>query len=120
MEEEPPSTRTIQRKLKLYDPYILVKGNEGAHIARQLLKAAGQKIKSPFILAIVEIDTHILDIIVIDSTTNLPLGRLYLSCAIDVQTRANVGYYISMLPPSATTTLAVLKNMLLRPSQGLP
>lgn len=116
--EEPPSTRTIQRKLKLYDPYKLIKATEGTRIANQTLKAAGRKIKSPFILAIVEIDTHILDIIVIDSTTNLPLGRPFLSCAIDVETRANVGYYISMLPPSATTTLALLKNMLLRPSQG--
>ena len=120
MKEEPPSTRTIQRKLKLYDPYILIKGNEGAHTARQLLKAAGRKTKSPFILSLVEIDTHILDIIIIDSTTKLPLGRPYLSCAIDVHTRAIVGYYICMLPPSATTTLALLKNMLLRPSQNLP
>lgn len=120
IQENPPSRRTIQRKLKQYDPYKLIKATEGTRIANQTLKAAGRKMKSPFILAIVEIDTHILDIIIIDSTTNLPLGRPYLSCAIDVHTRAIVGYYISMLPPSATTTLALLKNMLLRPSQNLP
>ncbi|EXR62891.1 Mu transposase C-terminal domain-containing protein [Acinetobacter baumannii] len=120
IQENPPSRRTIQRRLKQYDPYKLIKATEGTRIANQTLKAAGRKMKSPFILAIVEIDTHILDIIIIDSTTNLPLGRPYLSCAIDVHTRAIVGYYISMLPPSATTTLALLKNMLLRPSQNLP
>lgn len=120
IQENPPSRRTIQRRLKQYDPYKLIKATEGTRIANQTLKAAGRKMKSPFILAIVEIDTHILDIIIIDSTTNLPLGRPYLSCAIDVHTRAIVGYYISMLPPSATTTLALLKKMLLRPSQNLP
>ena len=75
---------------------------------------------SPFALYMVEIDTHYLDVIVIDPKTNIALGRPFLACAIDTHTRAIVGTYISMYPPSATTTLAVIKDMITRPNQDLP
>lgn len=67
----------------------------------------------------VEIDTHYLDIIVIDPITHQVLGRPYLACAIDVYSRVIVGTYISMFPPSAMTTLAVIKDMITRPNHGL-
>lgn len=68
----------------------------------------------------VEIDTHYLDIIVIDPKTKTALGRPFLACAIDVYSRTIVGTYINMYPPSAATTLEVIKDMITRPNQKLP
>ena len=115
-----PSLRTIQRRINKLDPYVVLRAKKGARIANNILKAAGEKIYSPFFLALVEIDTHTLDIFVIEIESKQIMGRPFLTCAIDVHTRCIVGYYVCMLPANATKTLAVLKQMLLRPHQNFP
>jgi putative transposase len=62
-------------------------------------------------------DTHEIDCIILDKNGNV-LGRPQLCIAIDVYTRAIVGWHLCMLPPSATKTLLTLKNMLMRPHLG--
>ncbi|MCH7333986.1 Mu transposase C-terminal domain-containing protein [Acinetobacter modestus] len=115
-----PSKRTIQRYIEKLDPYLVTKIKKGSRVARKTFQASGQSCPSPFALYMVEIDTHYLDIIVIDPVTHQVLGRPYLACAIDVHSRVIVGTYISMFPPSALTTLAVIKDMITRPNRGLP
>ena len=113
-----PSERTIYRRFKRIDPYIVVKNKNGSKEANRKFKASGQSLISYGLLAIVEIDTHEIDCIIIDQNGNV-LGRPQLCIAIDVYTRAIVGWHLCMLPASATKTLLVLKNMLMRPHQGL-
>ncbi|BAP35773.1 hypothetical protein AS4_08330 [Acinetobacter guillouiae] len=115
-----PSLRSIQRYIKKLDPYRILKAKKGGRIAKKSFQASGRSLLSPFALYMVEIDTHYLDVIVIDPKTNIALGRPFLACAIDTHTRAIVGTYISMYPPSAGTTLAVIKDMVTRPNQELP
>lgn len=115
-----PSLRTIERRIKCLDPFLIINAKKGSRTAKKLFKAAGQSIISPTVLALVEIDTHYLDIIIIDDKTGAILGRPFLSCAIDVYTRAIVGTYVSLYPPSALTTMCVVRNMITRHYQGLP
>jgi transposase InsO family protein len=115
-----PTLRTIQRRIAILDPYVVLRAKQGTRAANNALKAADEKIISPFFTSLVEIDTHTLDIFIIESESKQVLGRPFLTCAIDVHTRCIVGYYLCMLPANATKTLAVLKQMLLRAHQGLP
>lgn len=115
-----PSARTIRRKLAAIDPFLLIRIKKGHIAAEQAARAAGKMITSSRPLFIVQIDTHYLDIFVVDPDTMEVLGTPYLVCAIDVRTRCVVGVYISMFPPSALTTLGALKDMLTRPNRGLP
>ncbi|WP_375591692.1 Mu transposase C-terminal domain-containing protein [Chitiniphilus eburneus] len=115
-----PSERTIRRKLAAIDPFLLIRIKKGHIAAEQAARAAGKMITSSRPLFIVQIDTHYLDIFVVDPGTMEVLGTPYLVCAIDVRTRCVVGVFISMFPPSATTTLGALKDMLTRPNRGLP
>lgn len=115
-----PSLRMIQRYINKLDPYVVMKVKQGSRIAQKHFQAAGISTPSPFVLYYVEIDTHYLDIIIIDLETGEPLGRPFLVCAIDVHTRVIVGTFISMFPPSAMTTLAVIRDMITRPNRGLP
>lgn len=112
-----PAKRTIYRRFKRLDPYIVVKNKKGSREANRIFKASGQSLISPGLLAIVQIDTHEIDCIILDKIGNI-LGRPQLSIAIDVFTRAIVGWHLCMLPPSATKTLLTLKNMLMRPHLG--
>jgi hypothetical protein len=51
---------------------------KGSRVARKYFQAAGISTPSPFALYTVEIDTHYLDIIVIDPETGRALGRPFL------------------------------------------
>lgn len=115
-----PCLRTIERRINRLDPYVVINAKKGSSTARKLLKAAGQSIISPTVMALVEIDTHYLDIIIIDDITGAILGRPFLSCAIDIYTRVIVGIYINLYPPSALTTMCVIRDMITRPQRGLP
>ena len=118
-----PSERTIARRFERLDPYIVFKNKKGAKEANKKFKASGQSLVSPGLLAIVQMDTHEIDCIILDKNGNV-LGRPELCIAIDIYTRAIVGWHLCMLPPSATKTLLTLKNMLMRPhldkTGGLP
>jgi putative transposase len=115
-----PSQRAIQRCIAKLDPFVELKVKKGSRVARKFFQAAGIGSPSPFAVYTVEIDTHYLDIIVVDPETGEVLGRPFLACAIDTYSRAVVGTYISMFPPSALTTLAVIKDMVTRQNRELP
>ncbi len=113
-----PSVRTIQRRISQIDPYVTTRARQGELAAQRYVRASGKKIVALFALASVEIDTHYLDILIIDPDTGEVLGRPYLICIIDVKTRVVVGTHLSLYPPSAVTSLAALKDMLLK--YGIP
>lgn len=118
-----PSRRTIQRRIADLDPYVVMRARQGEHVAQRYVRSAGRTLRSYTALTIVQIDTHLLDVLVIDEITGEPLGRPYLICIIDIATRMVVGRFVSLFPPSATTTLAALKYMLLMygiPAQIVP
>ncbi len=69
-----PSERTIYRRFERLDPYVVSKNKNGLRAASKKFKASGQSFKSPGLLAIVEIDTHLIDCIILDKNGNI-LGR---------------------------------------------
>lgn len=54
-------------------------------------------------LDVVQIDHTPMDIVVVDDLYRQPLGKPYLTLAIDVATRSILAFVISFVPPSATT-----------------
>jgi putative transposase len=59
-------------------------------------------------LAVVQIDHSPTDVIVLEGTTRRPLGRPWITLAIDVHTRMVVGFHLSMFNPSAFAAGACL------------
>jgi putative transposase len=114
------SLRTVQRRIRKLDPFEVVRARKGPQAALRFARASGTKIISPRPLLFVMIDTHCVDVLVIDPDTGEIIGRPYLVCILDVRTRAIVGFHVSMRAPSAITTLAAMKSMLRRGNHGLP
>lgn len=85
----------------------------GAEVARNKYRTVMGGLKVSQILERVEIDHTPLDLIVIDSTTMLPLGRAWLTLALDKYSRMVVGFYISFNSPSSYAVLQCLKQMIL-------
>lgn len=113
-----PTRRTIQRRISQLDPYVVVRARRGEHAAQRYARSTGRTLHSYTALTIVQIDSHTLDVIVIDDVTGEPIGRPYLVCIVDIATRMIVGYHVSLFPPSATTTLAAMAHMLT--TYGIP
>ncbi|RZK16349.1 MAG: hypothetical protein EOO43_14585, partial [Flavobacterium sp.] len=114
-----PSVRTIQRRLALIDPYDVTKSKGGKISYERKLRASGRKINSSELMSIVEIDTHRLDVLVIDKSSNEVLGRPWLTMIIEIKTRVIVGVHVGMFAPSTITVLAAFKDMLTRPNREL-
>jgi putative transposase len=55
-------------------------------------------------LDLVQIDHSKLDVIVVDEEQRLPIGRPWITLAIDVYSRMVLGFYISLDPPGAIGT----------------
>src|SRR5690606_15997941 len=69
----------------------------------KFMPAAGKFPNADFPLAVVQIDHTPADIILVDDKHRKPIGRPWLTLAIDVYSRMIVGYYLSFDAPSATS-----------------
>jgi putative transposase len=61
----------------------------------------------------VELDHTVLDVIVLDDQTLLPLGRPTIAIALDVFTRCVIGLHVGFEPPSSSTVGQCLRSALL-------
>lgn len=65
--------------------------------------AAGKFPNADYPLAVVQIDHTPVDVILVDDVHRKPIGRPWITLAIDVFSRVVTGYYLSFDPPSETS-----------------
>ena len=96
----PPSANTIRRRIKALPLADQAKrGDEQPQTVP--VTAATPAVKYP--LDFVQMDHTKVDLILVDPTDRLPIGRPYLTVAIDVFSRCIVGFHLSLDAPSATS-----------------
>lgn len=108
-----PSISTLYRWLDDLQQDLVDAAREGAEASRLKHRPAIGTVAVGNILERIEIDHTPLDLIVIDTLTKLPLGRPWLTMAIDVYSRMVVGFYISFNAPSAHGVLQCLRRAVL-------
>lgn len=108
-----PAQATIYRWLDNLQQDLVDKSREGAEAARVKYRAALGNVKVASVLERIEIDHTPLDLIVIDSLTKLPLGRPWLTMAIDHHSRMVMGFYVSFNAPSSHGVLQCLRRSIL-------
>ena len=113
------SLRQLQRlKNQHNDQFRKDKAKNSIRFAQNNSKASGQKITSQGFLNRVEIDSHQLDLIILDHESFELKYRPWITVAIDIFTRMIVGIFISKYPPNSYTTLQAMKNMVT--TYGIP
>lgn len=90
------------------DPYDVDVARHGRRYADQRWRINKPGIKATRPLERVEIDHTKLDLFVVDMEHRLPIGRPWLTTAIDKYTRMPLGYYLSFSPPSALSVMQCL------------
>ena len=108
-----PGAATVYRWLKALQQDLVLRARLGREAALKEFRAALKKLKATRILERIEVDHTPLDLIIVDKVTWLPLGRPWLTLAIDRYSRMIMGFYISFHAPSSFSILQCLKRAIL-------
>lgn len=106
-----PSRGAITRRIAGLDPHAETTARQGADAARALESAGGRVPPVTGVLEQVQIDHTVVDLIVVDEHHRLPIGRPYVTVAIDVFSRCIVGLVITLEAPSALSVGLCLAHM---------
>jgi putative transposase len=100
---KPPARNTVRARIDRIDPLEVAGRREGATAQRRLQAVIGATpvVEAP--LDCVQMDHTPVDLIVVDEAGREPIGRPYLTVAVDVFSRAAVGFVVTLEAPSATS-----------------
>lgn len=108
-----PSARAIYRFIKQLPPDIKALKREGDRVAFLRYNAWLGGVKVTRALERVEVDHTKLDIFVIDERFGMPIGRPWLTMAIDVYSGLPVGFHLGFDQPSWQSVMACLRHAIL-------
>ncbi|GAA1662396.1 DDE-type integrase/transposase/recombinase [Kribbella alba] len=106
-----PSRGTVLRRVAQLDPVQSTQAREGRDAARTKSSAGGVPPEITQLLQQVQMDHTPVDVIVVDERQRLPIGRPYLTAAIDVASRCIMGLVVTLEAPSATSVGLCLARM---------
>lgn len=109
-----PSPDTIRNRISRISEKAHLRGRGYKEQAKnKFLPAAGRFPNADYPLSVVQIDHTPADIILVDDVFRKPIGRPWITLAIDVNTRMVTGYYLSFDPPSETSVaMCVAQSMI--------
>jgi putative transposase len=110
---KPPSINAVRRRVAARPAAEVVRAREGAEAARQRFSAVPGSLKTAWPLDVLQIDHTPVDLILVDEAGRRPIGRPWLTLAMDVDTRLVAGFLISLDPPCATSVALALTHALL-------
>jgi len=99
-----PHETTIRNRIKLYSKKAGIGNRPGRKRKGNNESAEGVFPGGRFPLDTVQIDHTKLDIMLVDETYRQPIGRPYITVAMDVFSRMIFGFYISLDPPGFFST----------------
>ena len=115
-----PNYRTVLRRLEALDAQYALRKRQGDKSARQKFGPVGVSTLRPELpMDILQIDHTLVDVIVVDQELRLPIGRPWLTLAIDIASRMVAGFCVLIEPPSALSVSLVLTHAALPKAQWL-
>ncbi len=98
-----PSLNTVRSRIAQLDPSETARRRHGNDAARRLTSADGRFPDVSRPLDVVQIDHTRVDLVIVDAYTRQPIGRPWITVAIDVYSRCIVGICLTLEPPSAVS-----------------
>jgi len=93
-----PSYSTVLRRVQKLNPYEAVAARHGNQKAKEMLETYDDGVKLTRILQRVEIDSTMLDLMLVDEDDRKPYGRETLYVAIDAYSRYPLGFALCKVP----------------------
>ncbi len=108
-----PSQRTTYREIARRSPYEIMVARYGKRRAETEFRVSATGPETTRALQRVSMDHTPSDIIVVDDSSMLPLGRPTVTSALDEHTRSLMGFYTGFEPPSCLSVMRCLKHAIL-------
>ena len=111
---ERPHASTIRRRIKALSMKETLRRREGSQVVRnKYAPIQGAFPGANWPLAMVQIDHTPVDLILVDDVHRRPVGRPWITLAIDVFSRMVAGFYVSFDPPGALAVGLCLAHAIL-------
>jgi putative transposase len=109
-----PNYRTVVRRVERLDARYAMTKRQGAKAARDKFGLVGvSSLRPDGPMDFVQIDHTPMDVMVVDQEQRLSIGRPWLTLAVDIASRAVVGFLVSLENPSALSVSLVLSHAVL-------
>ncbi len=105
-----PCGNTVSKRIQLLSKKEIVTRRRGSNDAREYQPVIGSFPMPEHPLAILQIDHTPVDIMIVDEIYRKPIGRPYLTVAIDVYSRCITGFCLTLEPPSAVSVALCLTH----------
>lgn len=112
-----PTFQLVKRMINEIPAFDRCVAREGRTVALKRFRSVKRHRTTQFPLERCEIDHTLLDLMVLDDRTGLPLGRPVLTVCVDDNTRCVLGINIGFEPPSLLTVARCLKHAFLPKSR---
>lgn len=111
---EVPHNNTVRNRVAKLSEELKIARRRGKKIAEQQFSPIeGEFPGADYPLAVVQMDHTKLDIILVDDIHRRPIGRPWITLAMDVYSRIVAGSYVSFDPPGALSTGLCLAHAIL-------
>jgi putative transposase len=115
-----PAATTIRARIARISEKESLRGRGFREKAKnKYLPVPGFFPNADFPLAVVQIDHTPADILLVDDVYRKPIGRPWITLAMDVYSRMVTGYYLSFDPPSETSVAMCVAHMILPKDEWL-
>ena len=108
-----PDYRTVKRRVSARDQRGVTLARDGSKRAKEQFGPIFQQYVGDEPLKLVQIDHTLVDVIVVEARQRRPIGRPWLSLAIDVPSRVVAGFYLTLDAPSALSVALLLTHAVL-------
>ncbi|MDD2653245.1 MAG: DDE-type integrase/transposase/recombinase [Sulfurimonas sp.] len=115
----PPSKNTIRNRISQISEYQRAKRRGSKSETRTKFEPAPGEFIADYPLQIVQIDHTKMDVIIVDEETRRPIGRPFITLAIDVYSRMITGYHMSLDAPSGLSVAMCVANSILPKNEWL-
>lgn len=109
-----PHINTVRSRIALLSDYLKLRRRVGGRAAAEAFSMdRGAFPGADYPLAVVQIDHTPMDVIIVDQEARKPIGRPWITVAIDVYSRMVLGYYISLDAPGSLSVGQCLAHAIL-------
>lgn len=100
---KPPSERTVRRRIENLSCKLVEESQSARYLSKQYCSVQGYFPETDYPHEVWQIDHTPVDLIIVDDVFRKPIGRPYLTLAIDVHSRCIPGFCLTLEAPSAVS-----------------
>jgi putative transposase len=116
-----PARGSVLARIRALDARHVARQRLGSKEAQAIARSTPGELEVSSALELIQMDHTLADIIIVDSVHRRPIGRPWLSLAIDVATRCVLGAHVALESPSALAVALCMDHACLpKKRSGLP